>query len=175
MESTASASNHTRSSSPDKQAANLNNGLKRLLSFEFASQSEITDFRKKEVRKQFRREPADTGSPEVQIAILTVQINALSDHLLKHKKDIHSRRGLQLATSKRKAQMEFLKRKNPPKYYEVISAMKIPDLPVGPGSRFIESKERLEQRLREAQRRKALLNAPQEVSKKVPKVKRAKH
>lgn len=71
--------------------------------------------------------------------------------------------------------MQFLKRKNPAKYYQVISTMKIPDLPVGPGPRFIESKERLEQRLREAQRRKALLNATPEDRKKIAKVQRAKH
>src|SRR5947199_3072793 len=61
----------------------------------------ITKDRKTEIIDQFRREPTDTGSPEVQIALLTARITELTEHLRTHKKDHASRRGLLMMVSKR--------------------------------------------------------------------------
>jgi small subunit ribosomal protein S15 len=64
------------------------------------------------VIKQFQRAPQDTGSPEVQIALLTNRINSLTLHLKEHKKDFHSRRGLISMVNQRRNLMAYLKRKN---------------------------------------------------------------
>lgn len=106
----------------------MSDALKKALSFENANEWEVTQFRKREAQRILRREPADSGSPEVQIGILTVQINALSKHLIQHKNDIHSRRGLQKAVTKRKAQMKYLKKKDPAKYYKALLELKLQDL-----------------------------------------------
>lgn len=75
--------------------------------------------RKWEIIRDFQRHEQDTGSPEVQIAILTERINRLTEHLKKHKKDIHSRRGLIAMVNKRRKLLEYLKETNYPKYVEV--------------------------------------------------------
>ncbi len=83
----------------------------------------------KEVKKQiiwdFSQKKGDTGSPEVQIALLTAKIENLKEHLLEHKKDNHSRRGILLMVAKRRKLLTYLKRKNPEKYSEVIEKLKI--------------------------------------------------
>ncbi len=75
--------------------------------------------RKWEIIRDFQRHEQDTGSPEVQIAILTERINRLTEHLKKHKKDIHSRRGLIAMVNKRRKLLEYLKETDYPKYVEV--------------------------------------------------------
>ncbi|MFP3254436.1 MAG: 30S ribosomal protein S15, partial [Hydrogenobaculum sp.] len=67
----------------------------------------------------------DTGSPEVQIAILTERINKLTEHMKKNKKDLHSRRGLIAMVNKRKALLDYLKRKNYQKYLEVSEKLNL--------------------------------------------------
>lgn len=71
---------------------------------------------KENVAKPARRHDTDTGSPEVQVAILTRQIEELSTHLRTHKKDFHSRRGLLQLVADRRNHLKYLERKNKPAY-----------------------------------------------------------
>ncbi len=75
--------------------------------------------KKWELIKSFQRHEGDTGSPEVQIAILTERINRLTEHMKKHKKDIHSRRGLIAMVNKRRKLLEYLKDTDYQRYLEV--------------------------------------------------------
>ena len=67
----------------------------------------------------------DTGSPEVQIAILTARINELTDHLRVHKRDNHSRRGLLMMVGKRRSLLDYLYRKDIERYREIIAKLGI--------------------------------------------------
>ena len=67
----------------------------------------------------------DTGSPEVQIAILTARINELTDHMRNHKKDYASRRGLLMMVSRRRRLLDYLKRVDPNRYLDIIGRLKI--------------------------------------------------
>jgi small subunit ribosomal protein S15 len=67
----------------------------------------------------------DTGSPEVQVAILTERINYLTDHFKLHKKDNHSRRGLLKMVSKRRQLLDYVKRKDEPRYQKIIDKLGI--------------------------------------------------
>lgn len=80
----------------------------------------ITKADKEKLISDFAQKKWDTGSPEVQIAILTTEIENLKDHLNVHKKDNHSRRGIMQMVSKRRKMLTYLKRVNPSKYDEVI-------------------------------------------------------
>ena len=79
----------------------------------------ITKDRKTQIIDQFRREPADTGSPEVQIALLTARITELTEHLRQHKKDHASRRGLLMMVSKRSSLMKYLQNCDRDRYLAV--------------------------------------------------------
>jgi small subunit ribosomal protein S15 len=79
--------------------------------------------RKSELIEKFRTHPSDTGSPEVQVALLTERINGLTEHFKIHKKDHHSRRGLLMMVSQRKSLLEYLKRINVIRYKTVIKAL----------------------------------------------------
>ena len=81
--------------------------------------------RKWELIRSFQHHDKDTGSPEVQIAILTERINKLTEHMKKNKKDLHSRRGLIAMVNKRKALLDYLKRKNYQKYLEVSEKLNL--------------------------------------------------
>ena len=81
--------------------------------------------KKKEIIDSFKIHSKDTGSPVVQIAILTEKINYLSDHFKVHKKDFHSRRGLLMMIGKRRRLLAYLKKKNPEKYQETISKLNL--------------------------------------------------
>ncbi len=83
----------------------------------------ITKDRKTEIIDQFRREPSDTGSPEVQIALLTARINELTEHLRTHKKDHASRRGLLMMVSKRSGLLNYLRNKDRNRYLAVIGRL----------------------------------------------------
>ena len=72
----------------------------------------MTAERKVALVKEFATKPGDTGSPEVQVAILTERINYLTDHFKTHKKDNHSRRGLLTMVSKRRSLLDYLKKKD---------------------------------------------------------------
>ncbi len=75
---------------------------------------------KAKIIKEFARTPDDTGSPEVQVALLTYRINHLTEHLKTHKHDEHSRRGLLKMVGQRRRQLAYLKRVSPERYRELI-------------------------------------------------------
>lgn len=85
----------------------------------------ITAERKQEVIKQFARKKGDTGSPQVQIAILTERINNLTGHFKDHKKDIHSRRGLLKMVNSRRRLLDYLKVKEEESYLKIIKDLGI--------------------------------------------------
>ncbi len=83
----------------------------------------MTTENKAQVIKEFQRGPADTGSPEVQVALLTSRINHLSGHFEKHKHDFHSRRGLLRMITRRRKLLDYLKRKNESGYKNLIEQL----------------------------------------------------
>lgn len=83
----------------------------------------ITKERKTEIIDQYRQKPADTGSPEVQIALLTARITELTEHLRTHKKDHASRRGLLMMVSKRSGLLNYLRNKDRNRYLAVIGRL----------------------------------------------------
>lgn len=80
---------------------------------------------KQDLIKKFAREKGDTGSPEVQIALLSVQITKLVTHLQEHKKDIHSRRGLLSMVAKRRRLLTYLKKRDEGRYKKLIADLKL--------------------------------------------------
>ncbi|MEE8409398.1 MAG: 30S ribosomal protein S15 [Myxococcota bacterium] len=78
---------------------------------------------KSEIIDRFRTHASDTGSPEVQVALITGRINGLTGHFKEHKKDHHSRRGLLMLVSQRKRLLEYLKRKDVARYKTLIKAL----------------------------------------------------
>ncbi len=85
----------------------------------------ITKQRKQELVQDHRRGPDDTGSPEVQIAILTTRINGLTEHMRTHKKDYASRRGLLNLVSRRRRLLDYLKQIDPQRYLDIIGRLDI--------------------------------------------------
>ena len=83
----------------------------------------ITSARKAELVTEYATAPADTGSPEVQVAILSERIRNLTEHLKEHKKDFHSRRGLLMMVGQRRRLLDYLKRKNQPRYTALIGRL----------------------------------------------------
>ena len=83
----------------------------------------ITKERKTEIKSQFRRKESDTGSPEVQIALLTARINELTDHMRNHKKDHASRRGLLKMVSTRNSLLNYLRTTDRNRYLAVINKL----------------------------------------------------
>ena len=80
---------------------------------------------KQQVVKQYQRSGKDTGSPEVQIALLTERINGLTEHFKTHVKDFHSRRGLLKLVSQRRKLLDYLKRKDADKYSDLIERLSL--------------------------------------------------
>lgn len=85
----------------------------------------ITNERKQELIGGFRRNQEDTGSPEIQVAILTSRINGLTEHLRGHKKDYACRRGLLMLVSRRRRLLDYLKKVNPQRYLDIIRRLEI--------------------------------------------------
>jgi small subunit ribosomal protein S15 len=83
----------------------------------------ITTDRKSELVKEYGKGPSDTGSAEVQIAILSERIRNLTEHLQTHKKDVHSRRGLLVMVGQRRRLLDYLKNKHRTRYDEVIQRL----------------------------------------------------
>lgn len=83
----------------------------------------MTKERKQEVINAYKREEKDTGSPEVQIALLTERINELTEHLKVHKKDNHSRRGLLKMVGKRRNLLNYLAKKDINRYREIVEKL----------------------------------------------------
>jgi|TARA_B100001027_G_scaffold212459_1_gene181857 small subunit ribosomal protein S15 len=80
---------------------------------------------KNKIVKKFQNNDADTGSPEVQIALLTENINKLQSHFKIHKKDHHSRTGLIRMVNLRRKLLAYLKKKNPESYQDIIKSLKL--------------------------------------------------
>ena len=85
----------------------------------------ITKERKSELIKEYQRSDGDTGSPDVQIAVLTERINELTGHLKEHDKDHASRRGLLMLVSRRRRLLDFVRRKDPGRYVDLITRLSI--------------------------------------------------
>ena len=83
----------------------------------------ITAERKQSLIKEHGRGSDDTGSPEVQVAILTDRINTLTEHFKTHAKDNHSRRGLLMMVNKRRSLLDYLKRKDAQRYTDLIGKL----------------------------------------------------
>ena len=83
----------------------------------------ITAERKQELIGEYATVDGDTGSPEVQVAILTERIRNLTEHLQTHKKDFHSRRGLLLMVGQRRRLLDYTKRKNQSRYETLIQRL----------------------------------------------------
>lgn len=81
--------------------------------------------KKQEIISEFRRHGTDTGSPEVQIALLTERINQLTEHLRLHRKDFHSRRGLMKMVGQRRRLLNYLKAKDNRRFNEVVDRLGI--------------------------------------------------
>jgi len=80
---------------------------------------------KKQLIDDFKAHTRDTGSPEVQVALLTSRINNLGEHFKTHKKDFHSRRGLLIMVGRRRRLLDYLKRKDAKKYEEVLEKLSL--------------------------------------------------
>jgi small subunit ribosomal protein S15 len=85
----------------------------------------ITKERKQDIIQDFRHDEQDTGSPEVQIAILTTRINGLTEHMRTHSKDYASRRGLLAMVSRRRRLLDYLRRIEPQRYLSIIGRLGI--------------------------------------------------
>ena len=85
----------------------------------------MTKERKQEIINTYKREENDTGSPEVQIAILTERIAELTEHLKVHKKDNHSRRGLLKMVGKRRSLLKYLQKKDVNRYREITQKLSL--------------------------------------------------
>jgi small subunit ribosomal protein S15 len=85
----------------------------------------MTAERKVALVKEYATKPGDTGSPDVQVAILTERINYLTEHFKAHKKDNHSRRGLLTMVSKRRSLLDYLKRIDESRYQTLIKRLEI--------------------------------------------------
>ena len=83
----------------------------------------MSEINKQEIIKQYQRAEGDSGSPEVQVALLTARINGLTEHFKTHSKDFHSRRGLLMMVSRRRKLLDYLKRTNVESYHKLIDSL----------------------------------------------------
>jgi small subunit ribosomal protein S15 len=83
----------------------------------------VSTFRKAETIAKYQQAPGDTGSPEVQVALLSDRISHLTEHLKTNSKDHHSRRGLLLMVGQRRALLDYLKRKSLDRYTKLIASL----------------------------------------------------
>ena len=81
--------------------------------------------KKKNIIEKFKEHADDTGSTSVQVALLTERINSLTEHLKAHKKDFHTRRGLLMLVGRRRNLLNYLKKKYPKKYSDIIEDLKL--------------------------------------------------
>jgi small subunit ribosomal protein S15 len=85
----------------------------------------ITPEAKASLIKKYARTPGDTGSPEVQVAILSYRINFLTEHFKEHKKDNHSRRGLLKMVSQRRRLLDYLKSRDEARYQAIVKELEL--------------------------------------------------
>ena len=81
--------------------------------------------KKEAILKKFRRTDLDTGSSEVQVALLTARINEMTVHFTEHKKDVHGRRGMMIAVNRRRKLLDYLKRTNSKRYESLLKELDI--------------------------------------------------
>jgi len=91
----------------------------------FTKPMALSSEEKQNVIKKFAREKGDTGSPEVQIALLSVQIDKLVNHLKEHPKDVHSRRGLLSMVAKRRRLLSYLHKRDEERYKDLIKELNL--------------------------------------------------
>lgn len=101
--------------------------LKEALSLKNAPIREVKEFRISKAIEKFSRKSSDTGSSEVQIAVMTIKIERLNEHMKKHHKDFSTKRGHEILVNRRRKLLKYLKRTKPEAYYRVIKEYKIPD------------------------------------------------
>ena len=87
----------------------------------------LTSVQKVEIVNEFKRAEGDTGSPEVQVSLMTGRIKYLTEHFKEHKKDFHSRRGLQVLVNKRRKLLKYLKREDKARYSTLIASLGLRD------------------------------------------------
>lgn len=87
----------------------------------------LTSVQKAEIINEFKRADTDTGSPEVQVSLMTGRIKYLTDHFKEHKKDFHSRRGLQALVNKRRKLLQYLKGNDKARYSTLIQSLGLRD------------------------------------------------
>jgi small subunit ribosomal protein S15 len=87
----------------------------------------LTNAQKEEIINEFKRADRDTGSPEVQVSLMTGRIKCLTEHFKDHKKDFHSRRGLQSLVNKRRKLLKYLKNKDKSRYASLIVSLGLRD------------------------------------------------
>ena len=87
----------------------------------------LTSAQKAEIVNEFKRADRDTGSPEVQVSLMTGRIQYLTEHFKEHKKDLHSRRGLQLLVNKRRKLLQYLKKTEKERYVGLIKRLGLRD------------------------------------------------
>lgn len=87
----------------------------------------LTSAQKSEIVNEFKRADQDTGSPEVQVSLMTRRIKDLTGHFKTNKKDFHSRRGLQALVNKRRKLLKYLKRKDQDRYANLIQSLGLRD------------------------------------------------
>ena len=85
----------------------------------------MSEINKQEIIKQYQRAEGDSGSPEVQVALLTARINGLTEHFKTHSKDFHSRRGLLQMVGKRRRLLDYLQKKDIERYRALIAKLGI--------------------------------------------------
>jgi small subunit ribosomal protein S15 len=85
--------------------------------------TDLSGFEKDEIVQQFRRHESDTGSPEVQVALLTCRIQQLTGHLQQHRKDHHSRRGLLKMVGQRRRLLRYLRNEDITRYRELVKTL----------------------------------------------------
>ena len=85
----------------------------------------MSEINKQEIIKQYQRAEGDSGSPEVQVALLTARINGLTEHFKTHSKDFHSRRGLLKMVGKRRKMLDYLMAKDIERYRAIIAKLGI--------------------------------------------------
>ncbi len=83
----------------------------------------ITPERKQELISEYRHNEGDTGSPEVQVAILSERIRNLTEHLKEHQKDVHSRRGLLMLVGQRRSLLDYVRKKDEGRYRSLIQRL----------------------------------------------------
>jgi len=110
-----------------EEAAQLHPKLQQLLSFRFANNYEVNEFRKQRAIKQWQAHTNDTGSTQVQIAVLSDRINYLTEHMQRHRKDFCSSRKLRIFINKRRRLLKYMREQDVGVYYKLLKQLNLRD------------------------------------------------